>query len=443
MEDLLRLNKGVILVYIIYNLLLILILIFYIPIILYKILKGRYNKEIKERFGIISEESKNKFKDNPTIWIHAVSVGETVAASSVVENVRKKFPEYKIVFSTVTNTGQEMAHKIIEENVDNIIYFPLDLSFVVKKAIKAINPDLVMIMETELWPNFIKNANENDSKIMYVNGRISEKSFKLYKYLGPILNDMLSKIDYFSMQSALDAERIINLGAEKSKVINSGNTKFDQTYAEPDQDKIEKYRSEFKINKGQPVFVAGSTHDDEEENLLDIYLDLKERYPDLVFILAPRHVKRSDEIINMYKKENISVIKRTEIDKKNVGKEDVILLNTIGELAQVYSVADLVFVGGSMMGKGGHNILEPAAQGKLVFFGKDMFNFKDSTKLLLNNDVGIQVNSWEELKKKLLFYLKNDDLLEKKGRKARKIILQNRGAAQKNVELAEELLSNN
>ncbi|MGM0410235.1 MAG: 3-deoxy-D-manno-octulosonic acid transferase [Bacillota bacterium] len=427
--------------YIIYNIILTLALILYIPIILYKLFKGKYNKELKERFGIISNEIKDQFHNKPTIWIHAVSVGETVAASSVVKKLRSEFPEYKILFSTVTTSGQEMAHKIIEENVDNIIYFPLDLSFIVKKALVAINPDLIIIMETELWPNFIKNASENGSKIMYVNGRISGKSFKLYKYLGPILNDMLSKIDFLSMQSSEDLERIIELGATKNKVINSGNTKFDQTYAEPDKNKIQKYRQEFKIDEDQTVLVAGSTHDDEEENLLNIYLNIKKDYPNLIFILAPRHIDRSADIEKLYQNKNISVIKRTEVQKRN--KEDVIILDTIGELAQIYSIADLVFVGGSMMGKGGHNILEPAAQGKLVFFGKDMFNFKDSTKLLLDNDVGIQVETWDELNKELNYYLDNPEILAEKGEKAREVILQNRGASSKNVELAVELLSKN
>ena len=427
--------------YIFYNILIIIIIILYIPIILYKLIKGKYKKELKERFGILSKDMKDKFQNEPTIWIHAVSIGETVAASSVVEKLRKKFPEYKIVFSTVTTTGQEMAHKILEENVDNIIYFPLDLSFMVRKALKTIDPDLVMIMETELWPNFIKYASENGSKIMYVNGRISGKSFKLYKFLGPILNDMLNKIDFLSMQSSQDVKRVIELGAKENKVINSGNTKFDQTYAEPDKDKKKKHRKEFKINKEQPVLVAGSTHDNEEENLLDIYVDLKEKYPDLIFILAPRHVKRSDDIIELYKKNNIPIVKRTEIEKRNKNRDDVIILNTIGELAQIYNIADLVFVGGSMMGKGGHNILEPAAQGKLVFFGKDMFNFKDSTKLLLDNEVGIQISTWNELKEKLNYYLDNPEILEEKGEKAREVILRNRGASSKNVDLAESLLS--
>lgn len=434
-------SKGVIFVYIIYNLLIFFILIIYIPIIFYKIFKGRYNKEIKERFGFYSDEIKNIFKNNKTIWIHAVSVGETVAASSIVEKVRKKFPEYKIIFSTVTETGQEMANKIIND-ADEIVYFPLDLSFVVKKALKTINPDLIVIMETELWPNFIKEAKKINSKIMFANGRISDKSFKFYKYLGPILKDMLKQIDFFSMQSAQDLERIVDLGAKKDRVLNSGNTKFDQTYAEFDENKKRKYEKEFKISSEQPVFVAGSTHDDEESNLINVYKKLKKEYNDLVFILAPRHIERVDAIKKLYYKENLSTVKRTKVKNRIPGREDIIVLDTIGELAQIYSIADIVFVGGSMMGKGGHNILEPAAQGDLVFFGPDMFNFKDSKRLILENEAGIQVADWKELTDKLIYFFNNDILREKKGEKSRQVILKNRGASEKNINIINSLLKN-
>ena len=434
-------SKGVIFVYIIYNLLIFFILIIYIPVIFYKIIRGKYKKKIKEMFGLYKDKIKNIFKNNKTIWIHAVSVGETVAASSIVEKIRKKFPEYKIIFSTVTETGQEMANKIIND-ADKIVYFPLDLSFIVKKALKAINPDLIVIMETELWPNFIKEAKKTNSKIMFANGRISDKSFKFYKYLGPILKDMLKQIDFFSMQSAQDVERIVELGAKKDRVLNSGNTKFDQTYAEFDENKKKEYEKEFKISSEQPVFVAGSTHDDEESNLINVYKKLKKEYNDLVFVLAPRHIERVDAIKKIYYKENLSTVKRTKVKNRIPGREDIIILDTIGELAQIYSIADIVFVGGSMMGKGGHNILEPAAQGDLVFFGPDMFNFKDSKRLILENEAGIQVADWKELTDKLIYFFNNDILREKKGEKARQVILKNRGASEKNIDLAEKLLSN-
>lgn len=425
--------------YLIYNLILLVLSIFYIPYLLIKKASGSYKKNIKQRFGTISEQIQKIFKDQPTIWIHAVSVGETVAASSLVKEIKDQLPEHKILFSTVTTTGQEMAHKIIDD-ADEIIYFPLDLNFAVKKAIKSINPELIIVMETELWPNFINQADKNNNKIMFANARISDSSYKSYKYLGPLLKDMINKVDLFDMQSEEDAKRIINLGANKNRVFSSGNTKFDQTYAEINSSAADKYYKEFKIQKNQPVFIAGSTHDDEEKHLLEVYKDLKNQYSDLVFILAPRDVERDEEIKGIFKSEGINTVKRSSIEKREPGIQDVIILNTIGELAKVYTIADLVFVGGSMMGKGGHNILEPAAQEKLVFFGPDMFNFKDSTRLLLENNVGIQVNNWKELSKKLLYYLNNKEELEAKGKKARKVILKNRGASERIVKNALKIL---
>jgi 3-deoxy-D-manno-octulosonic-acid transferase len=188
------------------------------------------------------------------------------------------------------------------------------------------------------------------------------------------------------------------------------------------------------------VFVAGSTHDDEEINLIKIYKELKNKFPNLYFIIAPRDIERADEIKNLFNNYDIDSVKRTDIEKKMSEKDNVLILNTIGELAQIYSLADLVFVGGSMMGKGGHNILEPAAHGKLVFFGPDMSNFKDSTRLLLKNNVGIQVNNWEELKQNFLYFLNNRQELKEKGNKARRVILKNRGASKRIVESALRIL---
>ncbi|RAK11946.1 3-deoxy-D-manno-octulosonic-acid transferase [Halanaerobium saccharolyticum] len=419
--------------YLIYNLLLFIILIFYSPILIYKKITNTNKKNIKEMFGFYSKDIKKLAKNNKVIWIHAVSVGETVAASPIVKELKKELPEHKVIFSTTTYTGQNMAHKIIDD-ADAVVYFPFDLPFAVRKALKAINPELIMIIETELWPNFIKIAKNKGHKIIYANGRISDSSFKKYKYLGSILPDMLNNIDCLAMQSVQDKERVIELGANAEKVLNLGNTKFDQNYSSISESKKEDYRNKFKINEDNLVFVAGSTHDDEEKHLIQIYKDLKENFPGLYFIIAPRDIERAAEIESLFQKNNIDPIKKSELKNQNPDKIDALILNTIGELAQIYSIADLVFVGGSMMGKGGHNILEPAAQGKLVFFGPDMSNFKDSRDLLLKNDAGIQVNSWQSLKEQLLYYLNHLNDLNSKGEKARKVILNNRGASKRILE---------
>ena len=427
-------------IYLIYNFILMLVTLIYTPVLIYKIIFG--DKEwrgLKERFGWLPEVIQSTFKDQPTIWIHGASVGETGAASPLVTELRSEFPKHKFLFSTMTATGQGMAKKVIAE-ADQFIYFPLDLPQVVKRVFYQINPDLVVIMETELWPNFIKEAHKNGAEIMIASGRISDQSIQQYRYLGPILDDVLAKVDYFSMQSELDRERIIELGASADKVDNNGNTKFDQEYGTTSQAAKDELYSEYKLDLKQAIIVLGSTHDNEEEQLLSLYTDLKEKWPDLVLIVAPRYVERADELEELYREQGIEVIKRSEIEKRDPDRESVIIVDTIGELAQLYGLADLVFVGGSLIERGGHNLLEPAAQGKLVFFGPHMFNFKDSTDLLLDHEVGIQVDNAEQLTEQMKYYLDNREELEAKNKAALEMISKNQGAAQKNAALAADLV---
>lgn len=425
--------------YFLYDLIFIILFIIYTPVLILKMIRGKYREGLLQRFGFLPGSVRDKFKQGPTIWIHAVSVGETVAASPIVSEIKRRFPRHKILFSTVTDTGQKMARKIIQE-ADGYIYFPLDLSWISKRVLRIIRPELVVIMETELWPNFIKIASDFGIGVMLANGRISDKSAQRYRYLGPIIRDMLKRIDILSMQSEQDVEYILNLGADRERVYNTGNTKFDQSYAQVDPGVKENFYREFKIEPTQPVLVAGSTHPNEEEQLIPVYKRLKSEFADLLMILAPRHITRAAEIEALYQNAGIELVRRTEIEKGDPEKDLVILLDTIGELAQLYSIADLVFVGGSLVEKGGHNILEPAAHGKLVFFGPHMFNFKDNTRLLLEHKVGIQVEDTSELTEKMLYFLKNREELRARGEKAKRMIATNKGAAERTVNLAAELL---
>lgn len=423
--------------YIIYNFILFATAILLSPLIVYKIIKGKYRKSLIQRLGFVNEEKFTVLENKKVIWVHAVSVGETAAAEPVVKEIKKKFPEYKILFSTITETGQEMARKIID--ADSIIYFPLDFSIILKKYFRRIKPEAVVIMETELWPNFIRFASESDSRVFLANGRISDSSFSKYKYLGPFLRDMLNNIDRFSMQSEQDKQYILKLGAEEKKVVNNGNTKFDRDFV-PDEKKEEReIRAEFGLFEDQPVFISGSTHPDEEKQLIPVFRDLKREFPELVMIIAPRHIRRTEEIEEIYQKEGIETVRRTEIATRD--DESVILVNTIGELSGLYIIADLVFVGGSLVEKGGHNILEPAAQGKPVFFGPHMFNFKDNVRLIKEYDAGVQVKDREELRVQLLDYLQNPDKRVEKAENARRMITDNKGAAGKNVRILEDILN--
>lgn len=428
------------LIYLVYDLILLAAVLLYFPILIYKILFGDEEwRGLKERFAWLPEVIQTTFKEQPIVWVHGASVGETGAASPLVTELRRQFPEHKFLFSTMTATGQEMAEKIISE-ADEFIYFPLDLPPVVKRALYQINPDLVVIMETELWPNFINQAHKQGAKVMIASGRISDKSMQHYRYLGAMLDDVLAKIDYFSMQSELDKERITALGASTDKVYNNGNTKFDQEYGTTSAEAQEKLYQEYQLQPDQPIIVLGSTHDDEEEQLLPLYQELKKQFPDLVLIVAPRYVERADKLQELYSEQGIKTVKRSEIETRDPNTEAVIIVDTIGELAQLYGVADVVFVGGSLIDRGGHNVLEPAAQGKLVFFGPHMFNFKDSTELLLDHGVGIQIEDVAELTEQMAYYLQHKSKLAAKNKAAVKMIAQNQGAAKKNAELAADLV---
>lgn len=418
--------------YFLYDLFLLILIIILLPFFLIKLLKGKYREGLIQRFGFLPADIRKRLEGKKIIWVHAVSVGETVAASPLVKELKRQYPGHTILFSTVTDTGQEMARKIVEE-ADVYIYFPLDFSFIVRKVLNIVKPELIIIMETELWPNFIRLANQKGIKIVYANGRISDHSFRTYRYLGPYLKDMLKKVEFFCMQSEQDATRIISLGADEKKVYNTGNTKLDQDYTELSPEVRDNYLREFKIQDKDKVLVVGSTHDDEEEQFIDIYQELKEECKDLLMILAPRHIERIPDIEEKYQKAGINTIRRTEIEKRQ--GESVILLDTIGELGKIYSLADFVFVGGSLVANGGHNILEPAAHGKLIFFGPYMFNFKESARVLLENKAAIQVKDKEELIEKMRFFLSDLSLAEKYANKARTVLEKNQGATYRIINL--------
>lgn len=421
--------------YFLYDLFLLILIIILLPFFLIKLLKGKYREGLIQRFGFLPADIRKRLEGKKIIWVHAVSVGETVAASPLVKELKRQYPGHTILFSTVTDTGQEMARKIVEE-ADVYIYFPLDFSFIVRKVLNIVKPELIIIMETELWPNFIRLANQKGIKIVYANGRISDRSFRTYRYLGPYLKDMLKRINLFCMQSEQDVLRIISLGADEEKVYNTGNTKLDQDYTELSPEVRDNYLREFKVQEGDKIMVIGSTHDNEEEQFIEIYKELKKEYKDLLMILAPRHIERIPEIEEKYQKAGINTIKRTEIEKRQ--GESVILLDTIGELGKIYSLADLVFVGGSLVEFGGHNILEPAAHGRLVFFGPHMFDFKESARVLLENKAAIQVKDKEELKEKMKAALANYEQFSGYGEMAWNIVQTNKGASRRIITYIEK-----
>ena len=428
--------------YIIYNLLMIGAFFLVMPYFIYRsICEKGFTKRLRQSLGGIHDEEIEAVAQKGCIWIHGASVGEIVATSPLVKEIRKAMPDIPILVSAVTVGGYDMAHQIIPE-ADAIIYFPLDMPFVSESVVKRIRPRIFMPVETELWPNLLRALRERNIPVMMVNGRISEKSVKTYRYLLGIWDDMLNTVSRFCMQSSIDADYIRHLGADPSKIYVTGNTKFDQTYAEVTQEDLDGYKKELGIEGAYPVIVAGSTHPSEEKAMLEAFKTIKESYPNARLVIAPRKPERTGEIVRLVGNFGYDVGLRSKLLKLDGSRPQypVLVIDTIGELGRIYSVGDVVFVGGSLINHGGHNVLEPAAHAKPIIVGPSMQNFKDSYSLLSKVGACKMVNGVPELTKELLDIIQNDERRAKMGAASLQVIKENRGAAVRSIEYLEDLL---
>ena len=368
--------------YILYNILITLVLIFFvIPYYTYRLLTEKgFSRRFRQSMGNVKDKEIANVMGKDCVWIHGASVGEIVATSPLVKQIRKEMPDRPILVSAFTVGGYDMAKKIIPE-ADAIIYFPLDLPFVSESLVKRIHPGVFMPVETELWPNFLRAIRERHIPVMMVNGRISEKSVKTYRYMYGIWDDILKTVTRFCMQSSIDADYIATLGADRNKIFVTGNTKFDQTYAEVTPEGLKQYQQELGIEGAYPIIMAGSTHPGEEKALIKVFKDIHKNYPDARLLIAPRKVARSTEIAKLATDAGFDVGYRSKMLEGGAAPHAVVMLDTLGELGRLYSVGDIVFVGGSLCKTGGHNVLEPAAHAKPILVGPNMQNFKDSYAL--------------------------------------------------------------
>jgi len=396
--------------------------IFYLPILFFK---NKYHGKFKERFGFLPDMN---FKDQP-IWIHAVSVGEVMAAKPLLEALRKEFPGVEFVISTITRAGNDVAQKLARPD-DRVIFFPLDFSFVAGRVINKIQPRLIFIMETELWPNFITAASDRSIPVFLVNARISDKSIGKYELATLFLRPAINRISLFLAQTQQDADRLAKIGADKNKIRVMGNLKFDVDLLHEKNCAKENIAGLLKLSIGDKLFVAGSTHDNEEELIVGIYSKLIKRHPNLRLLIAPRHIERSGDIEKIIRKSDFKATRISNLRKDNTNSPDrnIFVLDTMGQLGLFYSAADIVFMGGSLVKRGGHNVIEPATLAKPIIFGPHMFNFRDIAELFLKNDAAVQVKSADELERSLNELLQNQDKAKELGAKAKEIILRNSGA---------------
>lgn len=410
----------------VYNILSLFILIFYFPNLLLR--KGPEDRRtyIRERLG------KSIYKSTD-IWIHAVSVGEVIAALPFLKALKKEFPKVHISFSTTTYTGQKIAQDKFPE-ADRIMYMPWDTGMCIKNIVTELRPKLFITIETEIWPILFLKLKQVGSQTIILNGRLSQGSFKGYRLVKSFMKRVFSNVHFFYMQGKGDVERIIALGANPEKVGLMGNFKYDITFQLTGS--TEEWLSRLKGK----ILVAGSTHKGEEEIILEAYKEIRKKRGDMQLILAPRHPERFYEVEGIIKKMDFHAIKRSAIQQKPVHiTHDIVLLDTIGELSQVYARADIAFVGGSLQPFGGHNILEPAYWGKPVLFGPYMDNFPMSSDFL-KGDAGIEVRGAREMASAVENILGDEKNAERMGQKAKKIVEENMGAVEKALQLVRSIL---
>lgn len=388
------------------------------------------------RFGIISSEiTDNLDKNKETVWIHAVSVGEINAITSLVNNLREKNPNINLIISTITATGQKVA----KENFSNeakIIFLPFDFFWAAKRIMNLIKPDVFITIETEIWPNMIKYADKVGANILMINGRLSPRSIKNYQRLKSFIKKVLGKYDLFSVIMPHDAERLKTLGASENKIVINGNSKYDHLTNKIDENIPRKIKSKFNISKNHKVIIAGSTRGGEDKIIINTFKKLDSNYENLILITAPRHINRAKHIKNIAYEEGLSSIMKTEIDngKKRIN-EKIIIINTIGDLFDIYSIGDIIFCGASLVPKGGQNIMEPAVWGKSILYGPSMNDFADAKDILEEVEAGIQVDDQTELYNEINYLLDYPEKNSKIGDKAKKAVFSNKGASERNVEL--------
>jgi len=414
--------------FIIYDLIFLIFAIIYLPIYL---ARKKFHRGFCRRLGILP----GGLKLNRPIWVHAVSVGEVMAVRELLEELRKAYPQKKLVISTVTATGNKIAREIARDS-DFVTYLPLDFGFFVKNVMDRINPSLFIIAETEIWPNLIRYLYRKKVPVITVNGRISDASFKGYLTIRFLLKPILKKVSLFCVQAERDAQRLTRLGVPQDKIKITGNMKFDfKGHADLKKD-YSSYREKIGLEQGEKLMIAASTHRGEEEVALEVYRELLKEFTQLKLLLAPRHPERAKEVAGIVSKFGFrSVFLSSAAPKCSVCvTSPVFILDTVGQLVSFYALADVIFVGGSLVKKGGHNILEPAALGKAVLFGPHMYNFRDIANLFLDNEAALLIHNQEEFKTNVNNLLNRPSYLAGLGQRARELILKNQGASKRNAE---------
>ena len=399
---------------------------------------GKYRAGLRQRLGAVLPAIRAG-RGKPTIWVHTVSVGEVVASAAVINELREKFPTYRVLISTTTSTGQKLAAQRF--GAENVFYFPLDFAFAVRPYLDALQPKLVVVAETEFWPNFLRLVRDSGARIAVINCRISDRSLPGYKrlqsWIPGLLKRTLDNVDRFLAQTEQDRDRLIEIGAAGPKITVAGNLKFD--VAPPPTPKIvSSLRESFRHTATEPVLVCGSTLEDEEGSLLSTFPNILAHHSKAVMILAPRHPERFAQVGELVEKLGFRLWRRSLWSGEPLAG-GVFLLDSIGELAAVYSLATVAFVGGSLVPRGGHNILEPALYGVPIVTGNHYENFRDVVNFFAARN-GVRVVGLAELPLVFIELIENAGERAKLGRNAVAALESQRGATNRTVAALLELM---
>ena len=427
--------------YLLYSLAMLLVFLAASPYFLYQAVRhGKYAGSLPQRLGFLPV-SLNLDRD-PSIWIHAVSVGEALTARAIAGDLKARYPHLRLFVSTTTMTGQQVAKQSFQM-ADGVFFFPIDLGIIVRRVLDIVRPRLFVMMETEIWPNLLQECRARGVKTVVINGRISTRSFPRYRLVKPLFRRVLTLVDRFCVQGDETAGRLAELGAPRDRITITGSLKFDALQvpgasgAARGAERVLRY---FAVAEGRAVVVAGSTMPGEHEIVLRAFERIRTLAHNPLLVLAPRKPEHFAEAASLSRQSGFRTVLRSELTIDEEVRADVVVLDTIGELAQVYQAATVVFVGGSLVPTGGHNILEPAVYGKPIVFGPHMQNFAEIAEAFLAGHAAVQVTSGRELEDALIELLSESEARARLGDRARALVEANRGARERSLAAIAELL---
>jgi 3-deoxy-D-manno-octulosonic-acid transferase len=426
-------------VYLLYSFLTAVVFVVASPYFLYQALRhNKYVGSIAQRLGYLPVSF--NLDGDESIWVHAVSVGEVLSARPLISELRASYPKLRLFLSTTTLTGQELARRNVPD-VDAVFYFPFDWTITARRTLNVVRPRLFVMTETEIWPNLLRECKRRGVKTLMVNGRISYRSFPRYRLVRPFMKRVLADIDRFCVQGEETSRRLNELGADPARIVVTGSLKFDSLESSPVPGRgRERVLRFFRVPPGRHVIIAGSTLKGEEEPVIRAFNRVRASGVNALLVIAARHPERFDEVERLCRHEGLTVVRRSELPIDAEPRADAVVLDTIGELAQLYQIATVVFVGGSLVPAGGHNILEPAWYGKPVVFGPHMQNFGEIAETFLSNGAAIQVRTAGELEETMLSLIGDPVRRARVGAAARALVESNRGARDRTLAVIRDLL---